>query len=81
MDGVRKNAITGGADTMPYEVRVNGRTVRCYAAQRDALAHVREMLKRDCDAEPEIVDSETGKPAEPSATTEWREDLANKVGY
>jgi len=66
---------------MPYEVRVNGRTVAVHEKQPEAEAHVRELVRADANLEPEILDTETGRPAEPAATVEGREDLAKKIGY
>jgi hypothetical protein len=66
---------------MPYEVRVNGRTVAIHERQRDALAHVKQLVEGDASLETEIVNSETGKAAAPGATREDRENLAKKIGY
>ena len=66
---------------MPYEVRVNGRTVAVHEKQPEAEAHVRELVRADANLEPEIFNTETSRPAEPAATVEGREDLAKKIGY
>ncbi len=66
---------------MPYEVRIESRAVATYDTSEQALEHVRAALKEQPDCEPEIFDTETGKPFEPAASKSWREHLANNVGY
>lgn len=66
---------------MPYEIRVNGRVVAIHLRQRDALAEVKDLVARDPDVQAEIINTLTGKPAAPAASTDEREDFAQKVGF
>jgi hypothetical protein len=69
----------GGDATMPYELRMNGKTVQTFDTEEEAIAHAREVIKTRPDSEPEIWDTTTGKPAAPAASKEWRDDLARKM--
>ena len=66
---------------MGYELRVNGLPAAVYSDPEDALDRVRTLMKSDCDLEPEIIDTRTGRAFEPAASIRWREELANKVGF
>ena len=66
---------------MAYEVRVGGKAVGTYETEQDAMAAVRETLLADADAEPEVYDTETGKPAAPGSSKGWREHLTTKTGF
>lgn len=66
---------------MRYRVRVDGAVTGMFATQEDAVAAVREIVQRDVNAEPEIVDDETGKAVTPGSSSRWREHLAGQVGY
>ena len=46
---------------MAYELRVNGTIREVYKHPEDALDRVRDLMKLDCDIEPEILDSRTGR--------------------
>ena len=66
---------------MAYEVRIGGKAVGAFDTTEAALDHVRGAIKAAPDCEPEIFDTETGKPFAPAASKGWREHLANNVGY
>jgi hypothetical protein len=66
---------------MGYELRINGRTAEVYDHPEDALDRVRALMKSDCDIEPEVLDTRTGRAFEPAASKRWREELAAKIGF
>jgi hypothetical protein len=66
---------------MRYELRVNGRAIEFYDDPNDALDRVRILIKLDCNVEPEVIDTSTGRAFEPAASIDWREELAKKVGF
>ena len=66
---------------MAYEVRLGGKAVGTYETEEEAMAAVREAMLADADAEPEVYDTQTGKPAAPGSSKGWREDLATKTGF
>lgn len=66
---------------MPYELRLNGRTLGTYATRREAVERARAAVKADPDHEPEVIDTATGRAAVAAGSTRWRDELANKVGY
>ena len=66
---------------MRYRVKVNGVETGTFATQEEAVATVRDTLQRDVNAEPEILDDETGKPVAPGSSRGWREHLAHQIGY
>ena len=66
---------------MSYELRVNGRKLDVYEDPCEALDRVRALLMWDCDAEPEVIDTRTGRAFEVAASLRWREELASKIGY
>jgi hypothetical protein len=66
---------------MAYEVRLNGAPKGTYDTEEAAIAAVRDVIRDDADAQPEIFDLSTGKPVAPGASQGWREELANRVGF
>lgn len=66
---------------MAYEIRMEGKPAETFESSEAALDRVREILASDPDADPEVIDSKTGRAFEPAASKRWREHLANKVGY
>jgi len=66
---------------MRYSVRVNGTVTGKFATQEEAVAAVREIVRQHVNAEPEILDDETGKPVTPGSSRGWREHLAHQIGY
>ena len=66
---------------MAYELRVHGTIREVYNNPEDALDRVRALMKVDCDIEPEVLDTRTGRAFEPAASIRWREELAEKVGF
>ncbi len=66
---------------MRYSVRVNGDTTATFATQQEAEAAVRNIVQQDVNAEPEILDEETGKPVTPGSSRGWREHLSHQIGY
>src|SRR5690242_8163594 len=42
---------------------------------------IRALLRFDCDLEPEVLDSRTGRPVTPAASIRSREELATKIGF
>ena len=52
------------------------------ATTEQAMGRVREATKlmpRDCEVE--MIDTRTGRAAEPAASVQWREELATKIGF
>jgi hypothetical protein len=67
---------------MAYEVRINRKTIGTYATTEEAMERVREATKNGpTDCEVEMIDTETGHAAEPGSSINWREELANKIGF
>jgi hypothetical protein len=66
---------------MAYELRVNGTIREFYKHPEEALERVRALIKMDCDIEPEVLDTRTGRAFEVAASIRWREELANKIGF
>jgi hypothetical protein len=66
---------------MPFMLRINGRDCGTFPTEDEAVARAREVVRDTPDAEPEIIDTETGRAAAPAASESRRDDLANKVGY
>ena len=66
---------------MSYELRINGRPTAAYDSPEDALNGVRVLMKSNCDLEPEVLDTRTGRAFEPAASVQWREELATKIGF
>ena len=66
---------------MAYELRVNGRIKEFYKHPEEALDRVRALIRMDCDIEPEVLDTRTGRAFEVAASIRWREELANKIGF
>ena len=66
---------------MRYELHIDKAHVGTFDSSEEALARAREALKARPDCEPEILDADTGKAFEPAASTRWRDELSNKVGY
>ena len=66
---------------MRYSVRVREVVAGVFATQEEAVAAVREIVLRDVDAEPEVLDDETGKPVTPGSSRGWREHLSQQIGY
>ena len=66
---------------MAYEVKLSGKVVGTYGTEEEAMAAVREAILADADSEPEVYDTDTGKPAAPGSSAGWREHLANKTGF
>lgn len=66
---------------MRYKVRVSGAVTGTFATQVEAVAAVRDIVRQDVNAEPEILDDETGKPVTPASSRAWREHLAHQIGY
>ena len=66
---------------MAYEVRLDGQPTETFATAEAALRHVRLILKAQPDADPEVMDTRTGRAFEPAASKRWREELSHKIGY
>jgi hypothetical protein len=66
---------------MPYELRAPGAQARQFQTEQDAVDAAKQLLQQDPNAEPEIIDLATGKPAAPGASRNWREELRNRVGF
>ena len=66
---------------MPYELRCPGRPAATFDTEPEAVAAAREILVEDPDAEVDVIDTATGKPAPPGASKGWREDLKKRVGF
>lgn len=66
---------------MAYEVRINRETLGVYATTEEAQERVREAMKEQPDCEVEMIDTITGRAAEPGASIGSRDDLANKIGF
>jgi hypothetical protein len=66
---------------MGYELRVEGRIAQVYDDPEDAIERVRTLIKSNCDIEPEVRDTRTGRAFAPAASMDWREELATKIGF
>jgi hypothetical protein len=66
---------------MPFEVRVDRRTIGTFPTAEEALAKARAILQADADHQPEELDTDTGQPVAPAASNGLRDDLARKIGY
>jgi len=66
---------------MAFELRNGGRAIATFENSEEALAEVRALLKADPDADPEVLDTATGRAFEPAASKRWRDHLANNVGF
>ncbi len=66
---------------MAYELRNGNESLGTFDSSEAALEAVRTLLKSNPDADPEILDTSTGRAFEPAASKRWREHLANNVGY
>ena len=66
---------------MPYELRTPGAQAQLFETEQDAVAAAKRLLQEDPNAEPEVIDLSTGKPAAPGASRRWREELKNRVGF
>ena len=66
---------------MPYELRQAGRPPATFDTEEEAMAAARQVLIDDPDAEPDVIDTTTGKPTAPGASKAWREELKNRVGF
>ncbi len=66
---------------MAYELRVGGASTGQFDTEEAAVAAVRDLIRTNPDAEPEIFDLATGRPCAPGASKTWREELANRVGF
>jgi hypothetical protein len=67
--------------TMPFTVRLDGKTVATFDTEEAAVARARAILRDDADKQPEVIDAETGQPVAPGANQGSRDDLARKVGF
>jgi hypothetical protein len=66
---------------MPFMLRINGRDCGTFPTEEEAVARASQAIRETPDIEPEIIDTDTGRPAAPGASKAGRDDLANKVGY
>jgi hypothetical protein len=67
---------------MAYEVRVNTMKIGTYPTTEQAMGRVREatrLMPPDCEVE--MIDTRTGRGAEPAASVQGREELATKLGF
>jgi hypothetical protein len=62
-----------------YELRLNGKPVGRYDDAETALQRVRLFTAIDPDAEPEIMDTRTGRAFEVAASLRWREELKARM--
>ena len=66
---------------MSYELRIAGAALARFETQQEAVDAAKRAQQDDPNAEPEIIDLSTGKPASPGASKNWREELKNRVGF
>ena len=66
---------------MAYELRLGGSSGRRFETEPEAVEAAKQALRDNPDAEPEVIDLETGQPASPGASRNWREELKNKIGF
>jgi len=66
---------------MPYELRMDGQSIRSFPTEEEALAYAREAMRTHPESEPEIWDTTTGEPIGQAASKEGRDDLARKIGF
>ncbi len=66
---------------MPYELRITGAPRAQFDTEQEAVDAAALALRDNPDAEPEIIDLATGRPAAPGSSKNWREELKNRVGF
>lgn len=66
---------------MAFELRMPGVSAATFETEQDAVAAAKRALQENPDAEIEIIDTETGRPAAPGASKNWREELRSRVGF
>lgn len=66
---------------MPYQLRMKGRAIGTYDTQQEAVEAAKHAIAADPEAEPEVIDLDTGAPAAPGADEASREQLRNEVGF
>ena len=66
---------------MAYELRQNGTVTGRFDTEEAAVAAAAELIRADADANVEVLDTATGQPAAPGASTASREELAKRVGF
>ncbi len=66
---------------MAYELRIPGAPSARFETEQEAVEAARLALREAPDAEVEVIDLTTGKPAAPGASRSWREELKNRVGF
>lgn len=66
---------------MAYELRLGGVVAGTFETEEAAMAAAREAVLANPDSEPEVYDTETGQPAAPGASQDWRADLASKTAF
>ena len=66
---------------MPFELRVDRTTVATFDTEEETLAQARALVQRDANAQPEVLDANTGRSVGPAASAGGRDDLARKIGY
>jgi hypothetical protein len=68
-------------NAMSYALRIKGGASPTFDTEEEAVARAREILQTHPDAELDIWDTTTGKPAAPAGSKAWRDELARKVGF
>jgi hypothetical protein len=63
-----------------YEVRVDGVAREAFAKLEEALRCARDMVARDADMDPEIIDRRTGRACMVAASKRWRDEIAAVLG-
>ena len=66
---------------MAYELRVAGAPKSQFATEAEAVDAAAQALRDDPDADAEIIDLATGRPAAPGSSKTWREELKTRIGF
>jgi hypothetical protein len=66
---------------MPYELRMNGRTIGRFEASDEAERQARALIRQNADNVVEIIDLVSGQPYAPAASSKDRDALAKKIGF
>ena len=62
-----------------YELRINGQPVAAYPDEAMALSRVRQATWLNPDAEIELMDGQTGRPFEVTASVSGRDEIAARM--
>lgn len=66
---------------MAYELRIGGTARAQFETEQAAVDAAKRALQDNPDADPEVIDLDTGHAAAPGASKSSRDELRNKVGF